>query len=223
MNRATAILKGASLGAALTAFLLVGGPAHAHPHVFVDGGVDFVVEDGDVLKALRVTWLHDAFETLYILSSLDMSLNAAGGLDPADRQKLVQQRREWPSDFDGSAHLSIDGKGVALQWPNSLDADVVDGRLQLTFTRPLENPVDLTGVVANVAFYEATYFFAFSVTNTPKILGGSNNCHTNVIPFNPDTQNAELRATLAKLTREETPDIQQVGAQFADQIVVQCE
>ena len=39
-------------------------PAQAHPHVFVDGGVDFVLGAGAVLEALEVTWRYDEFETL---------------------------------------------------------------------------------------------------------------------------------------------------------------
>jgi len=195
--------------------------AGAHPHVFVDGGVDFVFSEETMLSALKVTWLYDEFETLYILSSHGMSMNANGTLDEVDRQELIRQRSDWPADFDGSAHLSIDGSSIALEWPKDLDAKLVDGRLQLTFTRDLTSPIDLDHGAAEVAFYESTYFFSFSVTQPPKILDAEA-CTAKITPFKPDPQNTALQATLAKLSREETSDIAQVGALFADRIEVTC-
>lgn len=200
---------------------VAGGPAVGHPHIFVDGGVDFVFDD-DSLVALHVTWLYDEFETLYILSSYNLSLNAAGGLDEVDRRALVRLRSDWPSDFDGSAHMSIEGEPVPLQWPENLDAQVVDGRLRMTFTRGLDEPAELTGLTAEVAFYEATYFFAFAVTEQPAIVGAVNRCVEEVRKFDPTAEDEGLQATLALLNREETPVMANVGALFADRIILTC-
>jgi ABC-type uncharacterized transport system substrate-binding protein len=203
-------------------FPLFASPLAAHPHVFVDGGVNFVVNDKGQLEALQVTWLYDAFETLYILSSYEMSLKATGTLDEADRQRLVRLRSDWPADFDGSSHISMAGARVALDRPRDMDAQLVDGRLKMTFTRHLRTPVDMKDASLEVAVYEATYFYAFAVTDDPLLLGETAGCDTDVIPFNPDTQDKVLQATLAKLGREETPDIEGVGAFFADRIVLKC-
>ena len=205
------------------ALLVSAAPALAHPHVFIDGGIDFVFEDSGVLQALEVTWLYDEFETLYILSSYGLSLNRNGGLDEADRLELVRLRSDWPEDFDGSAHLKVDGQGVAMEWPTALDARLVEGRLELTFTRQLAAPLQVRGRDVEVAFYESTYFFDFTLTNAPKLAGNAGDCVTDVIPFNPDLQLAALQATLAKLSREETPETENVGALFADWIVLTCD
>ncbi|MEM6728603.1 MAG: DUF1007 family protein [Pseudomonadota bacterium] len=206
--------------AALTA--CVAQPALSHPHVFVDGGVDFIMANGSELAALAVTWRYDAFETLYLLSSYGMSLNADGELDELDRQRLVRHRSDWPDDFDGSAHLSIDGEAVALDWPRDLDAHLVDGRLEVTFLRDLTPPRELSGRGVEVAFYESTYFFAFSVTDAPELRGAEAACGSSVDIFDPSASDLDLQATLAKLSREEIPDIANVGALFADRISVTC-
>ena len=73
-----------------------------------------------------------------------------------------------------------------------------------------------------MAFYESTYFFAFSVTQEPTLLGHAGRCTADVRPFRPDAEDAALQAMLARLSREETPDIENVGALFADRIVVRC-
>lgn len=206
---------------ALCAALFPASMTTAHPHVFVDGGVHFIMGAKNTLEALQVTWRYDAFETLYILSSYKLSLNDDGGLDEADRQTLVHLRSDWPEDFDGSAHLTVDGKAVPLEWPTGLDAHVKDGRLEVTFVRNLTAPMDLTQRAVDVAFYESTYFFAFSITDPPEINGPSN-CKGAVTPFTPNDQDTELMSLLAKLGREETTGIDNVGATFADRIVLKC-
>ncbi|MEO9576137.1 MAG: DUF1007 family protein [Tateyamaria sp.] len=200
---------------------LFGNPATGHPHVFVDGGVDFVFEN-DTLVALRVTWLYDDFETLYILSSYNLSLNAQGGLDENDRMTLVRHRSDWHSDFDGSAHLSVETQPIALKRPTDLDAEMLDGRLRVTFTRELEETVRATGLVADVAFYESTFFYAFAVTDLPELKGSGGKCNAEVVKYDPSEQDEKLQATLARLGREETPSMANVGSLFADRIALKC-
>ncbi len=203
--------------------LLLAGQASAHPHVFIDGGVDFRFGPDAKLEALEVSWRYDEFETLYTLSAQGLELNDAGGLDEEDRLALVRQLSEWPEDFDGSAHPVVDGVAIPLEWPSDLDAHLVDGRLQLTFVRRLSTPLDMQGREIDVSFHESTYFFAFSVTDQPDLFGDPGPCSARVVDFDPDSNSDELAKTLAKLGREETPEIANVGALFADRIVVRCD
>lgn len=205
------------------AFAMSASAAFAHPHVFIDGGVNFVVGPGRELEAIEVTWLYDEFETLYMLASHGMDLNAQGALDETDRQELVRRLSDWPADFDGSAHLTSRGEAIALDWPQNLDAELVDGRLQLTFDRILQNPIKMTEHAVEAAFFERTYFFDFTVTNTPEIRGLATGCAAEIIPFDPTAQDKALLDVLAKLSREETSDIENVGGFFADRIVVKCD
>lgn len=195
----------------------------AHPHVFIDGGVDFRLGPDHRLQALEVTWLYDPFETLYMLAANEMGLNDQGGLNEADRLELTRRLSIWPEDFDGSAHLSVDGSIVALEWPENLDVQMVDGRLQLTFTRALADPVNPAGKQVEVAFFESTYFFDFTITNAPQIVGPARNCSIEMTPFDPDSGDSALLEILAKLSREETSDIDNVGAVFADRTIMQCD
>lgn len=196
--------------------------ARAHPHVFVDGGVDFVLRDGHMLEALDVTWLYDEFETLYVLSAYELSLNRQGTLDEADRQKLIDQRSKWPDDFEGSAHLTTATGPVKLGRPANFDLRMINGRLQAKFTRALETPIDLRQHKVDLAFYEATYFYAFKITRPAHLSDDAETCKATVIPFDPDKEMAALQATLSQLGREETPETENVGALFADRIVLQC-
>ena len=201
----------------------IAGAALGHPHAFIDGGVDFVMDADGRLQELAVTWHYDPFETLYTLSAFEIPLNAEGGLDEADRLELVRRLGEWPEDFDGSAHLSVDDVAVSLQWPEGVDAHLVDGRILMTFTRSLEIPLEVRGRDVEVGFYESTYFFDFTVTLSPEVRGADGQCAARVIPFELDQQLARFQTMLLALDREETPETENVGALFADWIVLSCE
>ncbi|MEM9814564.1 MAG: DUF1007 family protein [Pseudomonadota bacterium] len=208
--------------AGVLSLALIAQGASSHPHVFVDGGVDVVIRDGSVLEALEVTWLYDPFESLYILASLGVIPDARMQLSDADRARLIAHEADWSDGFTGSAHLSVAGSDIPLARPVSFDVHLTGDRLQVTFRRDLLQPVDLSGRAAEIAFYEATYFYAFSATHRPEFLGPATECSTDVIHFDPDEQAASLQATLFDLSREETPSIDNVGALFADRIVFQC-
>ncbi|SMX30062.1 hypothetical protein TRP8649_04202 [Pelagimonas phthalicica] len=229
----TGISFGAALGritkhccsalATLVAAVGFSTPALAHPHVFIDGGVDFRFGPDRQLEALEITWIYDPFETLYMLAENEMMLNADGGLDEADRQELQRRLAEFPPDFDGSAHLGAGGAMQVLAWPENTRVDVVDGRLHMRFTRRLETPISAVGDAVDVAFYESTYFFDFSLTEAPKLIGAAEGCTAKVALFDPNSQDRALLDVLAKLSREETSDIENVGSYFADRISVTCD
>ena len=194
----------------------------SHPHIFVDGGIDFVLSDGPTLEALQVTWLYDEFETLVILSSQGMSLNDGGGLYEADLRQLIRLSSDWPDEIGVAAHLSTDGVAVALDGPTKLDARLTEGRLEVTFTRRLETPLPLGERAVEVAFYESTFFESYAITKSPVVLGNPDSCTADGHPFEPDPKDAQLLTVLLKLSREETPEIEDVGALFADRIILRC-
>jgi ABC-type uncharacterized transport system substrate-binding protein len=199
-------------------------PAHdasAHPHIFVDGGVDFVMGPQNMLQRLNVTWRYDPFETLYILSAYSLQPNAEGELDEEDSLYLAQERSAWPDDFQGASHVSADGAPVQLKRPTGFEARLNQGRLEISFARDLETPVSLSESEVSVAVYESTYYYAFSVTDAPAFIGGAT-CQADVIPFSPDGQDASMLAMLATLGREEVPEVENVGADFADRIALTC-
>ncbi|MEM8957695.1 MAG: DUF1007 family protein [Pseudomonadota bacterium] len=197
--------------------------ASAHPHVFVDGGVDFILGEDRVLEALAVTWRFDAFETLYTINSNGLSLDAEGQLSAMDLAQLTRVLAAWPKDFEGSAHLSLDGAPVALAPPKDLTADLVDGRLEVTFTRDLTEPLATAGQMFEVSFHEATYFYAFSLTDPPVLDGDSSGCSHEIVPFEPSEDDSALQTLLGALDREETPEIANVGALFADWVYLICD
>ena len=98
---------------------------------------------------------------------------------------------------------------------------MLDGRLRVTFTRGLDETVRMAGLTAEVALYESTYFYAFAVTDLPKLKGSGGNCSAEVFKYDPSEQDEQLQATLARLGREETPSMANIGSLFADRIALE--
>ncbi len=196
------------------------GTGHAHPHIFVDAGADFLF-DGDSLRALRVSWTYDEFTTLYMFDTLDLDPDGDGALTEADHAAIVAGETEWPPDYEGDVYLDVAGEKRALTRPQNGSAGMRDGRITVTFELPLAIPADLSGTRARLRLYDPVYYYAYSVTGSPAVSASA--CAATVIPFEPDAAAAELQVALAAISREETPAQPDVGALFADAIVLTCE
>ena len=103
----------------------------------------------------------------------------------------------------------------------------VDGGVDFVFENDalvalLDETVRMAGLTAEVAFYESIYFYAFAVTDLPKLLGSGDKCHAEVSKYDPSEQDEQLWATLARQGREETPSMANVGSLFEDRIALKC-
>lgn len=199
--------------------------AAAHPHVFVEGGVSFILDEEQRLTALEVTWHYDLFETLFVLSSIKVTPQPDGGLTPEDRQKISDFMTDWPPEYKGSAHLSHVGEDLELVRPSQMEVALIDGKLVMRFERDLADPISMPGQVAEVGFYESTYYYAFTVTEPTGVLGAGKDspCSARVIPFDPNADLEALQVSLFDLGREDIPEEPNVGALFADRIELACD
>lgn len=209
--------------AAVIAALAFAPPAATHPHVFIDTRIAFVIGEGGTLDGLDITWRFDAFLTLFSLAEESIAPDAEGALEPADAEHMARVYADWQPTFDGFAKLTVDGRAAALAPPERFSARLVDGELEIGFSRALAAPASLIGTKAEIAVYEETYYYAVTVAEAPKIIGHADGCKATLNPFKRDASTAKLQVTLFELGREETPSIEGVGALFADRIVLTCE
>ena len=205
------------------AFLASASALNAHPHVFIDGGIDFHLDENGMLHKVEVTWLYDKFETLYILSSQGISPTKDGRLNSNDLSVLTSLYENWPPDFDGSVHLKYLEQSIDLNWPQNASVTYSENRLKVKFERELKTKFALTDTPLEIGFYERTYFFDFSITSPPEIIGDTGNCSASVIPFEINSQSTEILRDLSYLSREETPEDTQIGSKLADRILLICD
>lgn len=214
----------ARIGSALLAMVISAAPAavHTHPHVFVDGAIDFVFAEAAALEKIAVTWLYDPFETLYVLSSLEIDPGTDWRLTDEQRARLLAHESNWADTFDGAARLSQGTQSVALERPQDFAVRLVGNQLEVRFTRALRAPLDMQASPIEVTFYEETFYYAFAIAQDPQFLGAAEGCSAIVEPYDPNKQTAALEQVLLRLGREETPEDINVGRFFTDRIHLTC-
>lgn len=202
--------------------LLLPLQAQAHPHVFVDATGGFRFHDG-ALTGLRIVWQYDAFTTLLLYDQLDLDKDGDGALDDADMAEIVRGETVWDPGYEGDTYLWIGGAKQALSQPMNGAARMVGDAVEVSFDMALEQPVPVAGLRASLKLYDPFYYYAYDIPGAPLMLDAPGNCRAETVPFVADAQSRELQEQLLQLSQEELPDDPNVGARFADEIVLQCD
>lgn len=206
--------------ALLVAGSLASAPARAHPHVFIDGGFDFLFEGSGRLARLRIAWVYDPMTSLFILE--DLGINATRPLWPGDRARIAAYDTAWDEGYDGDSYLWDGARRVGLSRPREPDAELRDGRVTITFLRDLDAQFR-PGPDTRVDVYDPTYYMASTINYTPRLEGPHGQCRAEVEHFEPTTALAPLRQSLFALSAEETPAQADVGALFAEKVHLACD
>ncbi len=117
-----AVPRLAAIAAAGSALVFLGGPAVAHPHVWVSTQTGIVFENGS-LAALRYTWLFDEMYTTSATEGLDK--NRDGKLDATELQELTKVNIEGLKEFDYFTTAIMAGKPVTFGDPRDYGMELV--------------------------------------------------------------------------------------------------
>lgn len=217
MTRTATLLAGV-----LAAGCLAAAPvARAHPHVFIDTGIDFLFDAEGRIVALRVIWIYDPLTSLFMLE--DLGLGSTAALGPQDRTRLAAYQTEWAPDFEGDSYVHADAGPVALSGPRDADAWVDGGRVVIAFRRDLEAPLDPASGAVTAEAYDPGFYTAYTITEVPQLEGAPESCAARVIPFTPQGPLLALQQSLLTLDATETPADPDIGALFADRIEITCD
>lgn len=193
-------------------------PARAHPHVFIDATAAFQFNPAGELNAVEITWIYDAFTSLTLIAMLDLDSDNDQILTDADRARIVQAQTIWPDDFAGDTYLETGGQSVPLGRPINGASDMRDGRIAVSFELPLLEPLAVTAPV-ELRLYDPSYYYSYATT----VAGEAHGCAVALEPFEPSAATSGLQAKLMKLSREETPEQENVGRLFADVLRLTCD
>ena len=216
---ATALALGAAVPAA--------PPAAAHPHVFVDTGVELIHDAAGRLTALRIHWTYDELFSLLLLEDLGLDADYDGVLTEAETEALQGFDMHWPEGFEGDVYVTAGGDPVALGPPQTGPAALrADGMLTSTHTRHLARPVDGAAEAVVVSVYDPTFYTAYSILPA-EVSTDAPGCETAVFTPDLDAAYAQLEAALAELGATvddpfEAVDFPPVGDRFAEEIRLIC-
>lgn len=201
--------------------------APAHPHVFIDAGLEFIFDAERRLAAVQVVWVYDEFYSLMAVADYGMDPGFTGTLTDAERAELAEIYSGWVPGFEGDLYLRAGGVPVALSGPLDTLADLRDGRIVIAHRRALVDRIEVGSEPVIAKVYDPSYFTDYTIAITPR-LRGRDDCTVTVIP--PDFAHAAemLSAALSEMLAEGADeydieaDFPAVGADFAEEVHLTC-
>ena len=173
--------------------------ASAHPHIFVDAKFEAVAGADGSLGELRDTWRFDEVFSSSVL--LDFDKNENSTLDPAELTAVAKTVRNSLAQYNYYTNITINGKAVPLDKPETMHAAFENGALILSFTQKPTEKTPLKGLIV-FGVYDSTLYTALDFASDAdlKTSGeGFNRCARKVV--RPDSKEilAENQAMLTTL------------------------
>lgn len=203
--------------------VLLAGPALAHPHVFIDTGIEVLINDRNEATGLRISWTYDDLYSLFVIGDMGLDPDWDGALTVDEQARLAGFDMKWDPGFPGDTYALADDAALALSRPTDFGATYANGRITSTHVRTFDAPVPLDAVPLIVQVYDPGYYTAYTIVGDPVLTGGSG-CLAEI--FVPDLDAAD-EALLAAL-QEFTPDVDlelsfpAVGKSYAEEVRVTC-
>lgn len=203
---------------------LSAGPATAHPHIFVDTGLEIIFDKQGHLTHVRVTWKYDDLYSLFLSEDYKLDPDHDGNLTDAERADLTGFDADWVEGYPGDLEATIDGQLLTLSRPLEPTADMIDGRIISTHLRAVTGAPLLAGDPMSLKAFDPSYYTAYDMT-LPITITGREDCQ--VLRVEPDIEGqlALMQAQLLRLDANadlEENDIPMLGGDFATDILVTC-
>jgi len=204
--------------------LALATPLGAHPHIFVDTGLEVVLDPEGRLTHLRITWTYDEFYSLLVTEDRGLDPDYDGILTEAEITSLNGFDMQWIEGFNGDTVLFSGAEVVPLSPPQEVETSFSEGRITTSHLRSVEGPApEARGLV--IKPYDPTYYTAYEVKGQVAVTG--NDACRGLVKM-PD-MTADLRALQADLgaldaqTSPEEVGLPDIGEALASEVVVTCE
>jgi ABC-type uncharacterized transport system substrate-binding protein len=195
----------------------------AHPHIFVDTSLEVIFDDTGAVSALRIGWTYDDLTSLLIIEDRALDPDGDGILAPEAIAGLQGFDMQWEAGFAGDTYAQMGGQKLTLSAPSEFTASYAQGKLSSTHLRRFVPAVDIGQGPLVVQSYDPGFYSAYAVVGQP-LLTGRADCTVAVIAPDTDAADTALLAQLAAVPADIDLEMQfpDVGASYADQVVVTC-
>ena len=199
-------------------------PVLAHPHVWIDTGVEVLFDAEGRAEALRLTWVYDDFYSMVLVEERGLDADHDGSATAAETAALQGFDMNWDTGFSGDTYLLSGEAPVPLGPPQDWTAKFEGGRLTSPHLRRIDPALPLTQPL-RVQAYDPSFYNAYTIalppTFTPALPQG---CKAEVLAAEATAANEQLLAALAEYGADQDveADFPAVGANFADELVVTC-
>jgi len=223
---ATGSIRGAARALALGT-AIVTAPALAHPHIFIDTGLEIVFDDEGRLAAVQVVWVHDEFYSMMAIDDYGLDPEFTGTITDEGRRELAEIYSGWVEGYEGDLYPLLGGEALKLTGPLDVTADYREGRMIIVHRRAFEDRVDLAGAQMVFRVYDPTYYTAYTVAVDP-VIRGRDDCVAEIHGPDLEAANARLMAALEEMEDADFDDWEaigsfpEVGEEFAEEVRLIC-
>ncbi len=212
------------LRAVLTATaVMLATPAVAHPHLFIDTGIEVLFNPDGTAGAVRITWTYDEMYSLLILEDRGLDDDLDGVLTQAEIDTLNGFDMAWDPGYPGDTYALLGETPLNLGQPQDWTVDFREGKIISTHLRRLAQPTAVAGVPLIVQSYDPSFYTAYRIVGTP-VVSGRSDCTAQT--FEPDLAAADAYLQQALQELNATGDVEgefpAVGAAYADEVRVTC-
>jgi ABC-type uncharacterized transport system substrate-binding protein len=202
--------------------MCLGGPAKAHPHVFVDARTGFIFGTDGQLKALRISWTYDEFTTLILFESLNLDQDGDGQFNDADRAAIIEGETNWDRAYKGDVYLELAGQDYPLGRPEAAGVTLNNNQVEISFDLPLSHSVRIDNTPVYLRLCDPFFYYAYTILpaiNPPNL---PEDCQAQIVPFEPKAAESALQDKMAALGREDIPAVENIGRLFSDEVQLTC-
>lgn len=215
------------LGSCVLAVMALGlcaPSAHAHPHIFIDSGVEAVFDDQGRVTALRISWAYDDFYSLLMIEDMGLDPDGDSILTPEEQSKLSGFDMDWDADYDGDLYVLAGAEAVTMGRPMAFDARYEEGIITSTHMRQLATPLapGVDGLVVQI--YDSGFYTAYRINAGAVLTGAPQGCTAAVFEPDLDAADLKLQEILAEYQGDESIEMEfpAVGANYADEVRITC-
>lgn len=203
---------------------LVAAPAQAHPHVFVDTGLEVVFDDQGLVTGLRISWTYDEYYSLVIVEERGIDADYDGNATPDEAKALAGFDMAWDANFAGDTYALMDGVDLALSRPGDWTAVYAGGKITSSHLRTFDGPLQIRDAELIVQSYDPSYYSAYAIVGNPVLKGAPSGC--SVAVFAPDENAADAILQAAIDEQAGSTDVEStfpaIGAAYSDEARVTC-
>ncbi|MFN4159933.1 MAG: DUF1007 family protein [Gemmobacter sp.] len=209
---------------ALTLIAALAAPAaRAHPHIFIDTGLEVIFDTQGRATAVRVTWTYDDFYSLLMIEDRKLDADYDGKLTPEEEAQLAGFDMDWDADYNGDLFVLAGDVAVPLSRPSDFTATYVDGRITSTHQRIFTEPL-VPGAPLVIQVYDPGYYTAYFIAGQPVLTGAADTCTVQV--YEPDRAAADARLTAAIAEMGASGNLEMdfptIGSAYAEEARVTC-
>lgn len=195
--------------------------AFAHPHIFVDTGLELMFDAQRRAVGVRITWSYDDLTSLQIITDKGLDPDFDGVLTADETAQLNGFDMHWDAGYPGDTYASMAGQPLELSGPADWSTDYKDAKIISTYYRSFAAPVEIADQPLLVQIYDPTMYVGYYL-KLGTVLSGGAGCAAQAVLPDLDAARAKLDAAIAALPADAESAYPELGADFAQAMEVTC-